>query len=228
MTDNDTESGDDTERRQGSDSSEETPETGVQGGGESKTDRQSAPGENVDLPDGAEPPSAPGETVEGPAEAPVADEAFEEVDVDDLDTDEVWTDIAEGTSDDTPVTSDDQTDDTPVTSDDQTDDTPVTPDDQTDDTPVTSDDQTGDTPVTPDDQTDEEETVEVSKHAYCENCRFLSEAPEIHCTHEGTEIVEFIDMETVRLSNCPIVAERAGLDDGVSGGGTDLGDIQRG
>ena len=195
MTDNDTESGDDTERRQGSDSSEETPETGVQGGGESKTDRQSAPGENVDLPDGAEPPSAPGETVEGPAEAPVADEAFEEVDVDDLDTDEVWTDIAEGTSDDTPVTSDDQT---------------------------------GDTPVTPDDQTDEEETVEVSKHAYCENCRFLSEAPEIHCTHEGTEIVEFIDMETVRLSNCPIVAERAGLDDGVSGGGTDLGDIQRG
>ena len=206
MTDNDTESGDDTERRQGSDSSEETPETGVQGGGESKTDRQSAPGENVDLPDGAEPPSAPGETVEGPAEAPVADEAFEEVDVDDLDTDEVWTDIAEGTSDDTPVTSDDQTDDTPVT----------------------SDDQTGDTPVTPDDQTDEEETVEVSKHAYCENCRFLSEAPEIHCTHEGTEIVEFIDMETVRLSNCPIVAERAGLDDGVSGGGTDLGDIQRG
>ena len=206
MTDNDTESGDDTERRQGSDSSEETPETGVQGGGESKTDRQSAPGENVDLPDGAEPPSAPGETVEGPAEAPVADEAFEEVDVDDLDTDEVWTDIAEGTSDDTPVTSDDQTDNTPVT----------------------SDDQTGDTPVTPDDQTDEEETVEVSKHAYCENCRFLSEAPEIHCTHEGTEIVEFIDMETVRLSNCPIVAERAGLDDGVSGGGTDLGDIQRG
>jgi len=206
MTDNDTESGDDTERRQGSDSSEETPETGVQGGGESKTDRQSAPGENVDLPDGAEPPSAPGETVEGPAEAPVADEAFEEVDVDDLDTDEVWTDIAEGTTDDTPVTSDDQTGDTPVT----------------------SDDQTGDTPVTPDDQTDEEETVEVSKHAYCENCRFLSEAPEIHCTHEGTEIVEFIDMETVRLSNCPIVAERAGLDDGVSGGGTDLGDIQRG
>ena len=195
MTDNDTESGDDTERRQGSDSSEETPETGVQGGGESKTDRQSAPRENVDLPDGAEPPSTPGETVEGPAEAPVADEAFEAVDVDDVDTDEVWTDIAEGTSDDTPVTSDDQTDDTPVTS---------------------------------DDQTDEEETVEVSKHAYCENCRFLSEAPEIHCTHEGTEIVEFIDMETVRLSNCPIVAERGGLDDGVSGGGTDLGDIQRG
>lgn len=194
MTDNDTEPGDDTERRPDSDSSEETPETGVQGGGESPTDQQSAPGENVDLPDGAEPSSAPGETIEGPAEAPVADEAFEEVEVDDVDTDEVWTDIAEGTSDDTPVTSDDQTDDTPVTSDDRT----------------------------------EAETVEVSKHAYCENCRFLSEAPEIHCTHEGTEIVEFIDMETVRLSNCPIVAERAGLDDGVSGGGTDLGDIQRG
>ena len=180
MTDNDTEPGDDTERRPGSDSSEETPETGVQGGGESQRDRQSAPDDKVDLPDGAEPSSAPGETAEGP----VADEAFEQVDVDDVDTDEVWTDVAEGTNDDTPATLDDQT--------------------------------------------DEEETVEVSKHAYCENCRFLSEAPEIHCTHEGTEIVEFIDMETVRLSNCPIVAERAGLDDGVSGGGTDLGDIQRG
>ena len=205
MTDNDTESGDDTERKKGSDSSEETPKTGVQGDGESKTDRQSGPGENVDLPDGAESSSTPGETVEGPVETPVADEAFEAVDVDDVDTDEVWTDIAEGTSDDVPVPSDDQSDDVPVPSADQTDDAAV--------------------PSA--DQTDEEETVAVSKHAYCENCRFLSEAPEIHCTHEGTEIVEFIDMETVRLLNCPIVAERAGLDDGVSGGGTDLGDIQR-
>lgn len=69
--------------------------------------------------------------------------------------------------------------------------------------------------------------AEVSKHDYCEGCEYLSQAPEIHCTHEGTEILDFADMETVRVSNCPIVAERKGLEQGVAKGSTDLGEIQR-
>lgn len=54
--------------------------------------------------------------------------------------------------------------------------------------------------------------AEVSKHSYCEQCRYFSEPPDISCTHEGTSIVEFLDMETVRVVDCPIVAERRELD----------------
>jgi len=53
--------------------------------------------------------------------------------------------------------------------------------------------------------------ADVSKHTYCENCEWFSEPPEVSCTHEGTEIVEFPDMETVRLLNCPVVEERRAI-----------------
>lgn len=79
----------------------------------------------------------------------------------------------------------------------------------------------------PDERTTDSDVTEVSKHDYCEGCEYLSDAPEIRCTHDGTEILAFTDMETVRLSNCPIVAERQGLEQGVSKGSTDLGEIQR-
>jgi len=57
--------------------------------------------------------------------------------------------------------------------------------------------------------------AEVSKHTYCERCEFFSGPPEVECSHEGTEILEFVDMETVKLSNCPIVAERRGLEESI-------------
>ncbi|WP_436935900.1 hypothetical protein [Halovenus marina] len=53
---------------------------------------------------------------------------------------------------------------------------------------------------------------EVSKHSYCEQCEHFSEPPEIHCSHEGTEIVEFPDSETVRVVDCPVVARRRELE----------------
>jgi hypothetical protein len=53
--------------------------------------------------------------------------------------------------------------------------------------------------------------VDVSKHGYCETCEHFSEPPEVHCTHEGTEILEFIDVETVRVRNCPVVEERRAI-----------------
>ena len=55
--------------------------------------------------------------------------------------------------------------------------------------------------------------AEVSKHSYCEQCEFFSEPPEIDCSNEGTEIVEFLDMDTVRVVDCPIVVERQDLED---------------
>jgi hypothetical protein len=53
--------------------------------------------------------------------------------------------------------------------------------------------------------------AEVSKHTYCENCEWFSEPPEVSCTREGTEIVEFLDVETVRLLSCPVVEERRAI-----------------
>ena len=50
--------------------------------------------------------------------------------------------------------------------------------------------------------------AEVSKHRFCEQCEFFSEPPAAHCTHDEAEIVEYLDMETVRLLNCPVVAEQ--------------------
>lgn len=56
--------------------------------------------------------------------------------------------------------------------------------------------------------------AEVSKHAYCEGCEWFSGPPEVSCGHEGTEILEFVDMETVRVVDCPIVEERRQLQEG--------------
>lgn len=55
--------------------------------------------------------------------------------------------------------------------------------------------------------------TDVSKHSYCEQCEHFSPPPDITCTHEGTEIVEFLDMETVRVVDCPVVTEREDLED---------------
>ena len=54
--------------------------------------------------------------------------------------------------------------------------------------------------------------AEVSKHSYCEQCEYFSEPPDVTCSHDGTEIVEFLDMDTVRLVDCPVVAERKELE----------------
>ena len=55
--------------------------------------------------------------------------------------------------------------------------------------------------------------AEVSKHRYCEQCEHFSAPPNAHCTNEGTEIMEFLDMETVRLLDCPVVAEQHEIED---------------
>lgn len=58
--------------------------------------------------------------------------------------------------------------------------------------------------------------ADVSKHSFCEQCEHFTEPPEVSCTHEGTEIVEFLDMETVRVVDCPVVAEREALEEGTT------------
>jgi hypothetical protein len=73
---------------------------------------------------------------------------------------------------------------------------------------ITDDGDGGDGLVVPDGS----RYAEVSKHAFCEQCEHFSEPPDVHCSREGTEIIEFLDMETVRLLDCPVVADREELE----------------
>lgn len=52
----------------------------------------------------------------------------------------------------------------------------------------------------------------VPKRAYCETCRYFSAPPGVACTHEGTDILAFVDRRHVRVKHCPIVARRRGAD----------------
>lgn len=62
------------------------------------------------------------------------------------------------------------------------------------------------------DETDDVVRV-VEKSAYCHACPFVSEPPDIHCTHEGTEILEAVDMQHFRVRNCPIAEENEELEE---------------
>ena len=55
---------------------------------------------------------------------------------------------------------------------------------------------------------DERRYSEVSKHRFCEQCEFFAEPPASHCNHDEASIMEFLDMDKVRVVNCPIVAEQ--------------------
>lgn len=52
------------------------------------------------------------------------------------------------------------------------------------------------------------EVVAVPKHSFCERCEHFSAPPDVACGHEGTDILEFVGTDEVRVSNCPVVAER--------------------
>lgn len=56
---------------------------------------------------------------------------------------------------------------------------------------------------------DADERVErvVDTGSYCEGCEFFSAPPDVHCTHDGTEIIEMVDIDHFRVVDCPIVAE---------------------
>lgn len=48
---------------------------------------------------------------------------------------------------------------------------------------------------------------DVDKRAYCQQCPHFSAPPEAVCTHEGTTIVEVVDIDEFRVRNCPLVSK---------------------
>lgn len=73
------------------------------------------------------------------------------------------------------------------------------------------------------------ETI-VQKRSYCEKCEYFSEPPEVGCGYPDGEIVELIDTERFKVRNCPIVdrresgdvADLAGADSVETDGGEEL------
>lgn len=53
--------------------------------------------------------------------------------------------------------------------------------------------------------------VVVSKSKFCQQCKYFAEPPNIGCEHDGTEIVEFVGADDIRISNCPVVAKEREL-----------------
>ena len=53
--------------------------------------------------------------------------------------------------------------------------------------------------------TDIEGDSQVISKRICERCRYVAEPPNLSCTHEGTTIHELVDVDHVRVSQCPMV-----------------------
>lgn len=54
---------------------------------------------------------------------------------------------------------------------------------------------------------------EFDKRSYCHRCPHFSEPPAVRCAHEGTTILELVDVRTFRVANCPVVLEEESLED---------------
>jgi len=57
------------------------------------------------------------------------------------------------------------------------------------------------------------EVREVEKRKYCSQCPYFSDPPEVACSHEGTDILQQVDMEHFEVADCPVVLEDERLED---------------
>lgn len=46
----------------------------------------------------------------------------------------------------------------------------------------------------------------IEKRTFCQGCQYFSPPPTVACTHEGTEILELVDVAHFRVADCPMVA----------------------
>ncbi|MFC3958613.1 hypothetical protein [Halovivax cerinus] len=58
------------------------------------------------------------------------------------------------------------------------------------------------------------EIREIDKHRYCHQCEHFTDPPTLGCEHDGTSILELVDVETFRVANCPVVVEEEALEEG--------------
>lgn len=59
----------------------------------------------------------------------------------------------------------------------------------------------------------EREIRDVQKRKYCSQCPYFADPPDVGCSHEGTDIIEQVDMEHFKVADCPVVLEDERLED---------------
>ena len=184
----DTEPVADEERRDERESATEPPQTDREPLGENAT-REPHPDRDAD-PQTADPQTSDPPVDDVPAEAedaPDADEAFDEMDVSDIDGEALWDELAGGTT----AAADAGTAVEPGASE-----------------PSVEQSATGSVGGQPTDDAgaDVEETL-VDKRQYCQQCPHFTDPPDVGCTHPGTTIVEVVEDGRFRVRDCPVVTE---------------------
>lgn len=58
----------------------------------------------------------------------------------------------------------------------------------------------------------EREVRVIDKDSYCERCPYFSPPPGVACGHDGTRILELVDMDHFRVVDCPKVRETEQLE----------------
>ncbi|AGB16605.1 hypothetical protein Halru_2011 [Halovivax ruber XH-70] len=59
----------------------------------------------------------------------------------------------------------------------------------------------------------EREIRDIDKRRYCHQCVHFADPPAVRCEHEGTSILELVDVQTVKVANCPVVLEEESIED---------------
>jgi len=59
---------------------------------------------------------------------------------------------------------------------------------------------------------DETADVRIIPDRICHNCKYFADPPDLHCTHDGTEIRRVVDMDHYEVVDCPVVKHRSDLD----------------
>jgi hypothetical protein len=126
-----------------------------------------------------------------PAES---DDAFEEMDVDPVDSEDVWVDLLDA-DDDATAAAGDSTGTEPGQA------------AATDATP-------GAGSAAAEAETDAREEHVIPKADYCQQCAYFADPPEVACENEGTDIVSVEDFEHFRVRGCPVVENEFDPSDG--------------
>lgn len=56
--------------------------------------------------------------------------------------------------------------------------------------------------------------VRVVPKRTCQNCPYFADPPDVACTHDGTDILELVDVDHHKVADCPMVVDDDALDAG--------------
>jgi hypothetical protein len=60
--------------------------------------------------------------------------------------------------------------------------------------------------------------VRVIPKRTCQGCPYFSDPPEVACSHDGTDILELVDLDHHKVADCPMVVDEGAIDAGFDDG----------